>query len=172
MADLNNDLEQMLAKLDAEELDLVEAIKKLQIRLNRVRAARQPLAAIKNDDPIEFAGSLTEAVRFVLKSREGSLTAPQLRDHIRAIGYDFSAHKHDNVMANIHGILKRMIVSGEVKTKEWKKEPGVVRYYWQGWDAPTITVPLRGVGATGHVGSVIVGPLMTADEIEAAKKKS
>jgi hypothetical protein len=83
---------------------------------------------VESDEPVVFAGKLADACRNVLKRHRGSLSPKEVRNHVRALGYDLSVHP--NEMAAIHGVLKSLEKSKEVKTKEWSKAPGVTRYFW------------------------------------------
>lgn len=78
---------------------------------------------------MEFDGKLADACRIVLKNvGQKSLTPTEVRDAVKALGYDLS--KHTNQMAAVHSVLKRLKDAGEVDTKEWKQAPGQRRYYW------------------------------------------
>lgn len=128
--DQDEPIRQIADSLRQEYQDLTLAIKKLELRRSRVRAALLPLIAIEDDQPAEFTGSLADACRLVLQHRGGkSMTPQEVRDAVKALGYDLG--KHDNVMATIHGVLKSLYSQREVKTAERTKEPGTVRYYWE-----------------------------------------
>jgi hypothetical protein len=117
----------IIESFDAEERSLMETIEASEIRLSQVRTARASLLALIADEPLTFEGTLAEAIRTVLKNRKGSLSPTEVRDHVKSLGYDMK--DHSNEMAAIHGVLKRLVDAGEVKTKEWKNAPGT-RYYW------------------------------------------
>jgi hypothetical protein len=55
---------------------------------------------------------LTEACRMVLRSSGRSLTAVDVRERLRAFGFDLE--KYVNALAAIHTVLKRMTDSGEL----------------------------------------------------------
>lgn len=131
--DLSPTINDLIAALDEQEQTLVETIRSASKRLETVRAARTALLALQTDEPVAFDGKLADAIRVLLKAKQRSLVPIEIRDQAKALGYDFSQHK--NQMAAVHGVLKRMVDSGEVLTKEWTKQPGVTRYYWSGWDS-------------------------------------
>jgi len=132
--DLSRPINELIAAFDDQERILKDTIMKAVARLDQVTAARRALLALESDDPLPFDGKLADAIRVVLKTKNRSLVPVEVRDQAKALGYDFAEHK--NQMAAVHGVLKRMVESGEAKTKEWSKQPGVTRYYWSGWDSP------------------------------------
>src|ERR1051325_10200913 len=116
-----------LAALDEQEQAITKTIQGLQDRLAQVLAARDALLVLQSDEPAEFNGKLVDAIRAVLRKVAGqSLSPTQIRDAIKALGYDFS--QHSNPMAAVHGVLKRLKDNDEVKTKIWKNQPGT-RYF-------------------------------------------
>lgn len=122
------DLDKMLADLAAEEETLTDVIKKADVRLARVRAARASLLALTDEEPPEFDGGLADACRTILKSNANRSMSPlEVRDALKGIGYD--ASKHTNLMASIHSVLKRLVQSNEAKSKEAKDGSGT-RYTW------------------------------------------
>jgi len=116
-----------LAALAAEEERLVDAIKRADVRLAQVRSAITALTALETDQPPEFDGKLADAIRTILKKFPNALSPVEVRDEVKAIGYDLA--KHTNAMATIHGVLKRLAETKDVKAKELKDG---TRYYWVG----------------------------------------
>ena len=55
----------------------------------------------------------TDAVRMILRDASRPLRPRQVRDRLEAFGYD--KLPKDNPMATVHGILKRLVVTGDVK---------------------------------------------------------
>jgi hypothetical protein len=55
----------------------------------------------------------TDAVRMILRDAARPLRPRQVRDRLEAFGYD--KLPKDNPMAAVHGILKRLVVTGDVK---------------------------------------------------------
>jgi hypothetical protein len=115
-------LDQMIATLTDEEGALAA-------RLAKVRAARVTLESLRTEEPSEFEGTLSDAVRAVLKASTNSFSPTEIRDRLKDGGYDFS--KHTNILASIHGVLKRIHESGDAETKEAKDGSGT-RYRWKG----------------------------------------
>jgi hypothetical protein len=62
---------------------------------------------------------LTDACRMVLRSSGQSLTAIEVRERLRAFGFDLE--KYANALAAIHTVLKRMAESGELAPAEADK---------------------------------------------------
>lgn len=67
--------------------------------------------------------TLAEAIRKILDHHPQARTARGVRDSLFASGYDLS--QHNNPLASIHGVLKRMADSGEIDTVEVN---GRIRY--------------------------------------------
>lgn len=148
-------IRQMIAALAAEEDTLLETMKKTDVRLAQIRAARASLTALESDEPIVFEGKLADGCRAVLKKNGGrSLSPLEVRDELKAIGYDFSQHEHGNVMASIHSVLKRLAKpSGDVKSKEIRDGSGT-RYWWVGEQSTAPHV----IGSMGPGGALRVYP--------------
>lgn len=121
-----------IAELDQRERDLLDNRKKIDEELSKVRAARAALQSLESDEPVEFDGPLADAVRVVLKKNVDtrSLAPTDVRDEVKTLGFDFGKLKHDNPMAAIHGVLKRLLESGEARPKKMKD--GSTRYVWNG----------------------------------------
>jgi hypothetical protein len=66
--------------------------------------------------------SLTDAARQILQAHMEPLTPLEIRDKLVNMGHDFKGQK--SVMASVHSLLKRLVVSGEIETKgngyQWK----------------------------------------------------
>jgi hypothetical protein len=105
-----------------------KAIARMEGRLAQWKTNRANLLATITEEPSPYEGGLADACRTVLKSYRGSLEPTQVRKGVTALGYDMA--QHDNQMAAIHGVLKRLVDQKEVKTKTWTKHPGVTRYFW------------------------------------------
>ena len=140
-------IEHWIAELAAEE-------ESLTARLARVRAARLALAHLQVEQAPAFDGKLADAIRTVLKSHRGSLSPTEVREHVKALGYDIG--KHDNQMAAIHGVLRALVDSEEVKSKVWKKQPDVKRYHWADESVWTSQPVMKG----GTLGDLIRGTLL------------
>jgi hypothetical protein len=76
---------------------------------------------------------LAEAVRKILASSKGVFrTARGIRASLETSGYDLG--QHNNALASIHGVLKRLVDSGEAEPVGTE---GKTRYRWKGSTAPT-----------------------------------
>ena len=71
---------------------------------------------------------LTDACRLVVRGAGVPVTAMDVRDRIKAIGFDLS--KYANDLAAIHTILKRLNESGELRFVPRGNEPGKQAYLW------------------------------------------
>ena len=114
--------------LEDQERTLLDALKKIEDQLVRVRTARSALVALVTEEPMPFDGNLADAIRALLSRSKNSYKPVEVRDAVRTLGYTFK--EDSNQMAAVHGVLKRLVESGDVKTKEWSKQPGITRYYW------------------------------------------
>lgn len=122
-----------IAALVAQENELVDAIRKADLRLNRVRAARTALEALSSEEPIEFEGRLADACREVLKRAAGNSLSPvEIRDQLKVIGYDISTNNHTNIMASVHSVLKRMAGPDKDVRQKQAKDGSGARYWWAG----------------------------------------
>ena len=71
---------------------------------------------------------LTDACRLVVRGAGLPVTPMEVRDRIKAIGFDLS--KYANDLAAIHTILKRLNESGELRFIPRGSEPGKQAYIW------------------------------------------
>ena len=71
---------------------------------------------------------LTDACRLVVRGAGVPVTPMDVRDRIKAIGFDLS--KYSNDLAAIHTILKRLNESGELRLLSRGNEPGKHAYIW------------------------------------------
>src|SRR5262245_21325776 len=115
-------LQDAVLALERQEAVLLESLKKIEDQLVRVRAARTSLTSLRNEDPLPFDGNLATAIRVVLYQADGPLKPVHVRDAVKNLGYLFK--EDQNQMAAVHGVLKRLEASGEVKTRAWRKESG------------------------------------------------
>jgi hypothetical protein len=144
-------LKDVIARFTNEEQTILDEMKRLDVRLAKIRHARAALTALESDEPPEFEGKLADACRAVLKANAGRSLAPmQVRDALKALGYDLS--QHNNEMASIHSVLKRLADSGPVKPKP--KSDGSTRYYWPAPSDPVLDVQPGAVKITGHAPTV------------------
>lgn len=71
---------------------------------------------------------LTDACRLVVRGAGVPVTPMDVRDRIKAIGFDLS--KYSNDLAAIHTILKRLNEAGELRLLPRGNEPGKQAYIW------------------------------------------
>jgi hypothetical protein len=125
-----------LAELRAERDTLdtqLEEINKEIVQLEQVVSALTHLTAddAAKDESLVVGGiaelGLAEACRKVLQTTNSYRTARGVRDSLEASGYDLKGH-HNNPLASIHGVLKRLVDSGEVEQLE---SGGKTRYRWK-----------------------------------------
>lgn len=116
--------------------DRLEKINRRIVRLRRVANTISHLCGygsfqLANEHPDLFPDfidpdtGLTDAVREVLRAGEYFMSPIDVRDSLKAKGYDISKYK--NVLASIHTILKRLMNQDEVKEGE---RDGRTTYKW------------------------------------------
>jgi len=74
---------------------------------------------------------LTDAVRIVLQSAIGAVTAKHIRDRLLVFNYDMK--KYSNPMAALHGVIVRLLQAGEVVVVQ---RDGYTAYRWVGPKTP------------------------------------
>jgi hypothetical protein len=71
---------------------------------------------------------LTDACRLVVRGAGLPVTPTDVRERLKAIGFDLS--KYSNDLAAIHTILKRLNESGELRFVPRGHDPGAHAYIW------------------------------------------
>lgn len=157
-----------IVELEGREKALLDDIKKAEAEVSKIRTARLALLALETDDPAEFDGKLVDAVRAVLTRNAGvrSLAPMDVRDEVKALGYDFSKLKHGNEMAAVHGVLKRLVDSGVARPK--KMRDGSTRYVWLGNAADMVLRPDYITFTTGEPLPTVAANLLKSNEDLAA----
>jgi hypothetical protein len=106
-----SELKAKLAKADTRVAQLIESIR----TLSRLEPPLRQIERLIGGDPPSRSG-LSDAVRLVFRADPGLLFPTEVRDRLKASGYDID--QHSNVLASIHTCLKRMVEAGELETKE------------------------------------------------------
>lgn len=104
---------------------------------------------------------LTDAIRTVLKSAREWLSVTTVRDHLIAIGFNFSGYSA-NPLASVSTVLRRLSLD-EV---ERKTADGIAVYRWRA--RPHIPRPRKTFGATSSLANALSGratmPLVSASK--------
>jgi len=128
-----SELAERRAERDIKESEL-EMLNQEILRLEQAVASLSPLASdgvsvmhvgIVVEGVAEM--NLADAIRAILKHNPTYRTARGIRDSLRDSGYNLD--QHPNHLAGIHGVLKRLVESGEVEQLE---SDGKTRYRWKG----------------------------------------
>lgn len=119
--------DELETKLDETKSEIVQLEQLLNAAAPFVSAAKIKVFTVPIVDDVKNL-SLTEAVRKVLKQSKEYRTARGVRDSLQASGYDLKG-QHNNPLASIHGVLKRLSDSGEVEQAEIN---GKTRFRWKG----------------------------------------
>lgn len=97
----------------------------LDKRLSRLHETIAALTRLCGYTPTVPWG-MTDAIRVLLHRAEAPMTAVDVRERLRTIGFDLS--KYANDLAVIHTVLKRLTKAGEVHLVS--REPGTHTYQW------------------------------------------
>ena len=126
------ELAERRAERDLKEAEL-EVLNQEIVRLEQAVAGLSPLAS--DGSEIVHVGvrvegvadmNLADAIRAILKHSPTYRTARGIRDSLRDSGYNLD--HHTNHLASIHGVLKRLVDSGDVEPLE---SEGKTRYRWK-----------------------------------------
>jgi hypothetical protein len=115
--------EQILSEIGALEMQQEETERHIA-RLRQVLMALTPLADESNAPFVEVTTvnretegvSITEATRQIFQVAKVPITPAEIKEQLLNMGMDLSDQK--NVMAGIQSLLKRLIASGEIETRD------------------------------------------------------
>ena len=154
----------MAGKIQAELASLEIQQEEIERRIARLRQSLVgliPLCELEADEDgpsalgiRDFMDSLsiTDAVRQILQAAEKPLSPTQIKQQLVNIGKDLSGQK--NVMASIHSLLKRLVSSEEIESKD-----SGLTYQWKPRSILG-TIPLPGVGLKAFESALINVPKM------------
>jgi hypothetical protein len=132
-----------------KEIELLEVQHEdISRRLARLRQSLIGLAPLAEEQEQEFnsgaealAGfslkgllvdmTITDSARQILQAAPNPLSPVQIKDQLIGMGKDFSGHK--NMMASIHSLIKRLVESAEIETKD-----NGLTYSWKWKGIPTM----------------------------------
>src|ERR1700730_14368191 len=133
-----HEYKEMAEKIQAEIESLEIQQEDVERRLARLRQALiglAPLGQEISDDPIGsqltaiYAGveamGITDATRQIFQAASAPLTPIEIKQQLVNMGKDLTDQK--NVMASIHSLLKRLVKSDEIETKD-----NGLTYQWKG----------------------------------------
>lgn len=116
----------MLAEMRAERDELSNRVEDLNAKIlqwERILASLKPVAS---NDPASTQVQvipnianvyLSDACLTIINTVNTNLTARAIRDILEASGYKPNA-KHNNALASIHGVLKRLAEGGKIESQE------------------------------------------------------
>lgn len=132
-----HDYKEMAVKIKAELESLEVQQEEIERRIARLKQSLiglVPLSEPHPDSPIadeirafreEIADiTLTDAVRQIFQAAKNPLSPTDAKQQLLNMGRDLSGQK--NVMASIHSLLKRLVESQEIETKD-----GGLTYQWK-----------------------------------------
>lgn len=108
-------LQQERAALEQKRADYDKQIAALTWTVNGLAplVGEEPLPPPPGAVPIPPAG-ITDSIREVLNQAEKPLSASEIRDQLRDLGFDTASYS--NVLATIHTILRRLREAGEIES--------------------------------------------------------
>lgn len=141
-----DDLRVRLDALDFERAEITQQILQLEQAITGMipLTSERPLEklnAILIENATEYG--LADACREVLKKNDRYMTPIEIRDTLSASGFDLT--NYSNPLASIHGVLKRLVESGDAEKHE--SEAGT-RYKWKPRHNYEVLIPV-GTGAVG-----------------------
>lgn len=123
-------MKRVISDLDAEYValktkadSLAAELRAVAQRMGQLQAAIASLTALEGELP-DYEGKITPAIRAILALLSKPLTTGEIRDYLKIIRYDLS--QHDNPMATINMVLKRLIDAGEAQLID--QRDGSMRY--------------------------------------------
>lgn len=131
-----------LMALSNERKRIDARIAKLEPLVEGLRAFYETEAVKKTKSKEQLLG-MTDAVRNALEKAATPMSATEIRERMERWGFDFSSYT--NPLASIHTILKRLIVSQEIKVVLHAR--GKKKYRW-------VTLPDRLMDALSEIGEV------------------
>lgn len=120
---------EILSKLKLLYEEALETRRRSEIRVATLHAAITALEAAGATEPLHFSGTLADACRLVLRTSNKSLSPTEVRDGVVGLGFSLSSLKHDNPMASIHSVLKRLVDANDAETETTADG---TRYRWTG----------------------------------------
>ena len=153
----------LLEKMDAEELrwaetaeKAAETLREATERMLQIQAARAALKSVRAEEPSEAETKLAPTIRNIFKANGSkSFSAVDMRDAVLAAGFEPS--KGQNVLAAVHGVLKRMEESANQEVRKKTRKDGTTAYVWSA--ATTPAKPKSGL-AWGGSGFTNIGDMM------------
>lgn len=129
-SELFGERQQLLNRRTDLETDLIEIRNKIA-HLDEVLSHLAPLAGVS--DRVENLPGLgiTDAIRLVLQTADGRMSAQEVRKELGEKGYDFSGLSAP--MASVYKVLSRLEESDEI---EREREEGRVYFSWKRPSSP------------------------------------
>lgn len=161
-------LSELRASRDEKDAELQE----IDTEIMQLERLLTSLAPFTSEAPIEIPGtliidgiaslSLADACREILRASGKYKTARGVRDALKDSGYDLS--RHNNALASIHGVLKRMYESGEIGQLEAR---GRTFYRWKVKVEPqTAKLKLETFAPTVQIGAGMRAAIERAEKME------
>jgi hypothetical protein len=95
--------------------------------------------------------SMTDSARQILQASDRPLSPVEIKDRLIGMGKSMDGHK--NVMASVHSLLKRLVASGDIESKD-----SGLTYEWKGIRRFPRTDIKAGIGVPRRDESVFKGP--------------
>ena len=109
------DFTDALGKARAELANLRRQRQQLDVKIRKMEHLVGALNTVDadDDDAVEMVG-ITDAIRAVLQKSRVVMTPTQIREELKAAGYDFVEKYGNSLIQAVHVVLKRLVQSDEV----------------------------------------------------------
>src|SRR5579872_3496673 len=98
-------------KLKLQYEDALETRRRADARVSQLHAAIAALEAATAEEPLVFTGSLADACRTVLKAATKPMSPTEVRDGVKALGFQLSTLAHSNPRRPSTGVLNASVGS-------------------------------------------------------------
>jgi hypothetical protein len=133
-----------LESLEIQQEDIERRIARLkQALIGLIPLSEPPANSLIAAELVSYMESttLTDAARQILQAAKAPLSPIEIKQQLINMGKDLSDQK--NVMASVHSLLKRLVESGEIETKDngltyrwkWRRPHGGIRRRGPAYDS-------------------------------------
>jgi hypothetical protein len=147
--------DKILAELESLEIQQEET----ERRIARLKQALIGLTPLAEEAILSFmdmttinaeidAMSITDATRQIFQAAKTPLAPTEIKQQLLNMGKELSGQK--NVMASIHSLLKRLVASGEIETRDNR-----LTYQWKTRRLPGAFRTRRNPFASGGIGAML-----------------
>jgi hypothetical protein len=130
---LVTEIQKEIESLEIQQEDTTRRLARLKQSLMGLSPLAEEQDAWLTEAAADLAGinkglteiSITDSARQILQATNKPLSPVEIKDRLVSMGKDMGGHK--NVMASVHSLLKRLVASGEIESKD-----SGLTYEWKG----------------------------------------